>query len=60
MSITNILGRLLGGDGGGLEMREYECGECGNTFESAKQPERAQCMECFSNEPDVVRTFTRS
>ena len=60
MSIGNIISRLLGGDGGGVEMREYECGECGSKFESAKQPERAQCMDCLSNDLEVVRTFTRS
>jgi len=60
MSIANIISRLLGGDGGGVEMREYECVECDNIFESAKQPERAQCMECFSNDLEVVSTFTRS
>lgn len=60
MSIANLISRLLGGDGGGVEMREYECEECGNTFESAKRPERAKCMECFSNDLEVVRTFSRS
>lgn len=60
MSITNIISRLLRGDRGGIKIREYDCEECGNNFESAKQPERAQCMECLSNDLEVVRTFTRS
>lgn len=60
MSIMNVISRLLGGDGGSLQMREYECSECDHTFESAKQPERAQCMECLSNDLEVVRTFSRS
>lgn len=54
MSISNLLGRLLGGNGGSIELREYECVECGHTFDSAKRPERAQCMECLSNDVEVV------
>lgn len=60
MAITKILGRLLGRDGGGVEVREFECNECGTTFESAKQPERAQCMDCLSNDLDVLGTVDRS
>lgn len=28
----------------------YKCQDCGHTFESAKAPEEAQCMECLSRE----------
>lgn len=38
------------GMGSGVDVTEYECVECGNTFESSKDVERAQCMECLSND----------
>lgn len=31
-------------------VRTFECQECGNEFESAKSPKRAQCMECLSHD----------
>lgn len=60
MTVSKLLGRLLGSDSGGVELRKYECAECGNTFDSAKQPERAQCMDCLSNDVDVIGTVDRS
>lgn len=60
MPISKILGRLLGSDSGGVEIKKYECNECGNTFDSAKRPERSQCMECLSNDVEVIGTAERS
>jgi len=55
MGITDTIRGLLGGDAsGGVEITSYECGECGNTFDSAKTPDRAQCMECLSNDVEPV------
>ena len=59
MSISNLLDRLLGDGGASIDVREYECAECGNTFESAKRPERAQCMDCLSNDVSVQGTVER-
>lgn len=59
MPIPKLLGRLLGGNNEGVEQREYECAECGNTFDSAKRPKRAQCMECLASDVDVLGTATR-
>lgn len=36
-----------------ITVTEFECQDCGNTFESAKPPDRAQCVECLSH--DVER-----
>ena len=50
MSITDTIKRFIGGEEEGAHLTEYRCAECGNTFESAKREERAQCMECLSND----------
>lgn len=50
MSITDTIQSLIGSDDGGVEVTTFECAECGHTFESAKDPDRAQCMECLSND----------
>lgn len=60
MPISKILSRLLGGGTSGVQFREFECLECDNTFESAKQPERAQCTECLSSDVDLIGTVDRS
>lgn len=61
MPIAKILGRLLGGGGGGgVEFREFECVDCGSTFQSAKRTERAQCPECLSDDVEVLGTVERS
>ncbi len=36
------------GAGNSLEIHLYECQNCGNQFESAKDPEKAKCMNCLS------------
>ncbi len=33
-------------------VRTFECRDCGNEFESAKSPDRAQCMECLSHDAE--------
>lgn len=50
MAITDTLKSLIGTDESGVEVTTFECGECGHTFESAKTADRAQCMECLSND----------
>lgn len=59
MPVKKILSRLFGGGSGGVELRKFECTECGNPFESAKQPERAQCMECLSSDVEVIGSAER-
>lgn len=36
------------------EARTYECRSCGSEFESAKPPERVQCMDCLSSDVTVI------
>lgn len=60
MPITKLLGKLLGGSSGGVEMNQYECTECGYTFRSAKRPERSQCAECLSSDVDLIGTAEAS
>lgn len=54
MPLSKLLSRLFGSDSSGVEIKEFECAGCGHIFESAKQPERAQCMDCLSAEVHVV------
>lgn len=53
MSVLETVQDWLSGDDGDGSIREYECTDCGNTFESAKTPEKAKCMECLSLETTV-------
>lgn len=53
MSITDTIKSLVGG-GDEVDVNEYECAECGHTFDSAKPPDRAQCVECLSNDVDIM------
>lgn len=32
----------------------YECQECGNVVESAKDPEDVRCLECISDDVEPV------
>lgn len=54
MSLTQQIKEFIGGDDSGVEVHEYHCNDCGNDFESAKQPERTQCPECISNDVEQV------
>lgn len=36
------------GTGSSLEILFYECQDCGNQCESAKDPGKAKCMNCLS------------
>lgn len=60
MSLGSLLSKLLGSAGSNVEFREYECDECGNTFQSAKRPERVQCPDCLSNDLTEEGTVGRS
>lgn len=53
MALSKLVDKLLGG-GPGVDVQEYRCPDCGRTFESAKDPERAQCPECLANDVDVA------
>lgn len=55
MGVVDKLSNLLPG-GDTTRVYKYECQECGNTFESAKGPDRAQCMDCLSNDVERQRT----
>ena len=50
MSITETIKEYIGGEEAGAHLTEYRCTECGHVFESAKTEDRAQCMECLSND----------
>ena len=50
MSITDTIKDLVGVGDDGVDVTEYECAECGHTFDSAKPPDRAQCVECLSDD----------
>jgi predicted Zn-ribbon and HTH transcriptional regulator len=50
MSIIQKLKSALPGEDESTISRTYECQECGHTFESAKTPDRAKCMECLSTD----------
>lgn len=55
MPISQLVNKLFGRDTG-IEIKVFECSECDETFESAKQPKRASCPECLSNDVSVLRT----
>lgn len=59
MPFKRLIDRFLGDSSAGVEVRTFECEDCGHTFESAKQPERAQCMECLSNDVTVTGAVER-
>lgn len=59
MPIKRLIERLLGDSSTGVEVRTFECDDCGHTFDSAKQPDRAQCMECLSNDVTVTGSTQR-
>ncbi|WP_248895660.1 hypothetical protein [Haloplanus halobius] len=48
MSVLQKLKSVLPVEDEGVTRRTYECQDCGNVFESAKTPDRAECMECLS------------
>ena len=55
MSALNELKSYLPGfDDGGVSTTTYECQDCGHTFQSAKSPDRAQCMDCMSHEVEAA------
>lgn len=54
MGLTDVVDSLLGSDSGTVSVSVFECQDCGETFESAKQPGRVACKECLSNDVEVV------
>lgn len=36
------------GDGSDVSTQTFECDDCGETFETAKDLDRAECPECLS------------
>lgn len=55
MALGKLVKKVFGSDTG-VELKVFECSECGETFESAKQPERASCPGCLSNDVAVAQT----
>lgn len=60
MAIGDLVSKLLSGGDSQLQVKVYECAECDETFESAKQEARCQCPECLSNDVTALRTADRS
>lgn len=54
MAVTELIDRLLGGSSG-VEVWIFECADCGETFESSKQPERASCPACLATDVERLR-----
>jgi ribosomal protein S27AE len=50
MSVIQKLKSALPIEDEGVTTRTYECESCGEVFESAKTPDRVQCMECLSTD----------
>lgn len=59
MSVVDLLDRLIGTDTNRVQLKVFECADCGSTFESAKQPDRASCPECLANDVEQVGTADR-
>lgn len=47
MSVIDTIKTVVGLDSGAIT-HEYRCQDCDNEFESAKDPDRASCMNCMS------------
>lgn len=59
MSIVEVIDRVLGTGSNSVQLKVFECADCDSTFESAKQPDRASCPECLSNDVTQVGTADR-
>lgn len=59
MSIVEVIDRVLGTGNSSVQLKVFECADCDSTFESAKQPDRASCPECLSNDVTQVGTADR-
>lgn len=55
MAIGKLLSKVLGRSSS-VDLKVFECADCDATFESAKQPERASCPECLSNDVALAQT----
>lgn len=58
MALGKLISKIFGSSSG-VELKEFECAECDASFDSAKQPKRASCPECLSNDVAVVGTSER-
>ncbi|MFB6123648.1 MAG: hypothetical protein ABEJ78_09345 [Haloferacaceae archaeon] len=54
MSLVSKIKSAIGSDEE-LDVRTYECQDCGATHDSAKTPDRASCPECLSNDVTEMR-----
>lgn len=54
MSMIERLKSVLPGvEDESASVKTFECQTCGETFESAKSPERATCIKCLSDDVEV-------
>jgi hypothetical protein len=53
MSVVETLKSVVGLSDGRVTTR-YRCIDCDNEFESAKDPDRAKCMECLGTNVEPV------
>jgi predicted Zn-ribbon and HTH transcriptional regulator len=57
MGLTDLFSTVLGSGEGNMSVKVYECQECGETFETAKNKKRRiSCPECVSGDVQQVGT----
>lgn len=57
MGLTDLLTDVLGSGDSRMTIKVYECQNCGETFETAKNKEaRISCPECVSSDVEQVGT----
>lgn len=56
MAVVDLIDKLFGVGGNSVQLKVFECADCDATFESAKQPDRASCPECLSNDVAQIGT----
>lgn len=54
MSVMEKVKSIVGLDDTGITTYEYHCNDCDAEYTSAKQPERATCPECVSNDVEML------
>jgi Zn finger protein HypA/HybF involved in hydrogenase expression len=53
MSVIDTIKNVVGFDSG-ITTHQYRCVDCDNQFSSAKDPERASCMECMGHNVELI------